>query len=143
MQESLVNKKYSYCGSLFYHKIGKATGVQLKQNHYLAGNYKTQIFLKGKKNNHHHDHVNRITSKSPRKIAFPRFLSQVYAKDRYFSLPVKENVIVKNVLNQKLLTFNCYVDITLIFGGFLCDDTRPMLRRCSFNHSRVPYKTLK
>lgn len=50
---------------------------------------------------------------------------------------------MKRVLNQKLLTFNCYGDITLIFGGFLCDDARPMLRRCSFNHSRVPYKTLK
>ena len=89
MQESLVDKKYSYCGSLFYHKIGKATGVQLKQNHYLAGNYKTQIFLKGKKNNDHHDHVNRITSKSPRKIAFPRFLSQVYAKRSVLFPPCK------------------------------------------------------
>lgn len=80
MQESLVNTKYNYCGSLFYHKIGKATGAQLKQNHYLAGNDKTQIFLKGKKNHHHHDHVNRITSKSPRKISFPSFFGKVYAK---------------------------------------------------------------
>ena len=48
MQEGLVNTKYNYRGSLFYHKICKATGPQLKQNNYLASNDETQIFLKGK-----------------------------------------------------------------------------------------------